>query len=67
VFIGASNELGELESGLAAAAIGPVAAAAVGGLASIAVVAGCAVLAPQLRDLDRFEDLLPDTHARPAA
>jgi MFS family permease len=67
VFIGASNELGELESGLAAAAIGPVAAAAAGGLASIAVVAGCAVLAPQLRDLDRFEDLLPDTHARPAA
>jgi MFS family permease len=67
VFIGASNELGELESGLAAAAIGPVAAAAVGGLASIAVVAGCAVLAPQLRDLDRFEDLLPDTHARPPA
>jgi MFS family permease len=39
VFIGASNELGEFESGLAAAAVGPVAAVVLGGIGTIAVVA----------------------------
>ncbi len=38
VFIGASNELGEFESGLAAAAVGPVAAVVLGGIGTIAVV-----------------------------
>jgi MFS family permease len=59
VFIGASNELGELESGLAAEALGPVRAAALGGFGSLLVVAGAARFAPKLVGLDRFTDLQP--------
>ncbi len=59
VFIGASNELGELESGLAAEAFGPVRAAALGGFGSLLVVAGAAKFAPKLVGLDRFADLQP--------
>lgn len=57
VFIGASNELGELESGLAAAALGPVGAAALGGFGSLLVVAVVAVAAPRLRRLDHYGEL----------
>lgn len=57
VFIGASNQLGELESGLTASWWGAVPAVAVGGAASLGVVALSALLAPALRDLDRVEDL----------
>ena len=39
VFIGASNELGEFESGVLAAAVGPVAAVVLGGIGTIAVAA----------------------------
>ncbi len=55
VFIGISNEVGELESGLAAAAIGTVPAVVVGGLGTLAVVAAGWVLAPALRDVDRLD------------
>jgi MFS family permease len=55
VFIGASNELGEMESGLAAAWLGTVPAVVVGGLASIAVTAVIAALFPTLRRTDRLE------------
>lgn len=48
VFIGASNELGEFESGLAAAALGPVAAVVLGGVGTIAVVALWIRLFPDL-------------------
>jgi len=37
IFIGASNQLGEFESGATAALMGPVAAALVGGLGTLAV------------------------------
>ena len=37
IFIGASNQLGEFESGATAALMGPVAAALVGGLGTIGV------------------------------
>jgi hypothetical protein len=57
VFIGASNELGEMESGFLAAAIGPVAAAAAGGVGAIVVAAVVALASPALRKLERFEDL----------
>lgn len=57
VFIGASNELGEMESGLLAEGIGPVRAAAFGGLASIVVVAVTAVVVPSLRRLDRYAEI----------
>lgn len=51
VFICASNELGAFESGLVAAWIGAVPCVVVGGCATLAIVAGTALLAPQLRRL----------------
>ncbi len=52
LFIGASNQLGEFESGFAAALLGAVGAALFGGVASIVVVGIWAVLFPQLRKAD---------------
>lgn len=56
VFIGASNELGEFESGLTAAWLGPVAAVVVGGVGTCVVVALWAVLFPSLRKIDRLTE-----------
>ena len=54
VFIGASNELGEFESGVTAAWFGTVRAVVVGGIATL-VVAGCwARWFPELRTMDRL-------------
>lgn len=53
VFVGASNELGEWESGLTAAWLGVVPAAVLGGVGTIAVVGVCALAFPGLRRLDR--------------
>lgn len=55
VFIGASNELGELESGLLAAAVGPVAAVVLGGVGSLVVVVVTLLVARDLRRLDSLE------------
>lgn len=55
VFIGISNEIGELESGLAAAAFGAVPAVLLGAVGTLAVVTGGWFLAPDLRDVDRLE------------
>jgi MFS family permease len=52
LFIGASNQLGEFESGVAAAILGPVGAALFGGCAALVVVACSALLFPQLRKAD---------------
>ncbi len=60
VFIGASNELGAFESGVAAALIGAVPAVVLGGVASIAVAAVWAWRFPELRRIDRFDDLSPE-------
>ena len=49
VFIVASNELGEMESGLAAALIGTVPAIVAGGVGTVLVVAVCAIAFPALR------------------
>src|SRR6476469_6629099 len=65
VFIGASNELGAFESGVAAALIGAVPAVVVGGAASIVVALVWAWKFPALRRIDRFEDI--DTPAVPPA
>ena len=54
VFIGASNELGGFESGVAAWLLGPVGAVVFGGLGTIAVVAITAWKIPQLRRLGRI-------------
>jgi MFS family permease len=55
LFIGASNELGEFESGVTARILGPVVAAVFGGVASVAVTALWARLFPTLRRVDRLE------------
>jgi hypothetical protein len=60
VFIGASNELGAFESGVAAALLGAVPAVVLGGAASIAVAAIWAWRFPSLREIDRFEDIQVD-------
>jgi MFS family permease len=58
VFIGASNELGEFESGLTAAWFGLVPAIVVGGVVTLAVtVLWAGVLFPQLWRLQTFEQL----------
>ena len=61
VFIGASNEVGQFESGLTAQWFGAVPAVVLGGLGSIAIVALWSVLFPQLRRVDRLsaEELAP--------
>jgi predicted MFS family arabinose efflux permease len=54
VFIGASNELGEFESGVTAAWFGTVPAVLVGGVATIVVAGAWSWLFPSLRTLQRF-------------
>ncbi|AKF03882.1 MFS transporter [Sandaracinus amylolyticus] len=56
VFIGASNELGELESGVTAAWLGTVPAVVLGGVGTLLVTVIWAFLFPQLRDVDRPEE-----------
>lgn len=55
VFIVASNELGEFESGVTAAWFGTVPAVVLGGLGTLTVVALWAWLFPQLRRVDTLE------------
>jgi len=55
VFIGASNELGEFESGVVARILGPVGAAVFGGVGALTVTALWAKLFPDLRRADRLE------------
>ena len=59
VFIGASNEIGGLESGVAARFLGPVIAVVAGGIGSILVVTGIALRWPELRRLHSLTDLEP--------
>jgi MFS family permease len=54
LFIGASNELGEFESGVTARLFGPVLAAALGGVASLFVTGLWARFFPALRKVDRL-------------
>jgi len=57
LFIGASNELGEFESGLTAALFGTVPAVVLGGIGTLAVVAIWAKLFPPLRTVNKFSDV----------
>lgn len=54
VFIGASNELGEFESGTLAAFVGVVPAVVIGGIGTLAVIAIWGACVPALRRADRF-------------
>lgn len=55
LFIGASNELGEFESGVVARFLGPVGAALFGGVGALIVTGLWAKLFPALRKADRLE------------
>jgi MFS family permease len=55
LFVSASNELGEFESGLAARFLGPVLATVAGGIGAMAVTGVWAHLFPGLRRADRLE------------
>jgi len=59
LFIGASNELGEFESGVTARIFGPVLAAVLGGIGCLAVTGGWARLFPALRKVDRLAQAAP--------
>jgi len=54
LFVGASNELGEFETGVVARLLGPVSAAVFGGIGSMAVTGVWAGLFPALRKADRL-------------
>ncbi len=64
VFIGASNELGAFESGVAGQVLGASAAIVVGGAATLVVVVIWWFGFTALRDVDRFSDITPGS-ARP--
>jgi hypothetical protein len=49
LFIGASNEFGEFESGVVASFLGPVLAVASGGVGTILVVIATALIWPEIR------------------
>ncbi len=55
LFIGASNELGEFETGMVARLLGPVGAAIFGGVGSLIVTAGWSQLFPALRKADGLD------------
>jgi MFS family permease len=54
VFIGASNELGAFESGVAGQVLGAPAAVVLGGAATLAIAGGYWTVFPSLRRVDRF-------------
>lgn len=56
MFIGASNELGEFESGVTAKWLGTVRAVVLGGFATLIVVSSYMKIFPELRKLDRFPE-----------
>ena len=55
VFIGASNQIGEFESGVVAAWLGPVAAVVLGGLGTLVVVGLWMRIFPSLAQRDRLD------------
>ncbi|HUE24199.1 MAG TPA: MFS transporter [Bryobacteraceae bacterium] len=55
LFIGASAELGEFETGVVARLLGPVGAAIFGGLGSLAVTGAWSWMFPSLRKADRLD------------
>jgi hypothetical protein len=57
LFIGASNELGEMESGATAAWLGSIEAVVVGGIGTLVVMGLWLWIFPPLRRVDRLEDL----------
>jgi hypothetical protein len=52
IFIGSSNEIGEMESGITARLMGLIPSVAFGGCMTVLVVSGIMFLAPKLRKLN---------------
>jgi MFS family permease len=67
IFIGASNELGEFESGITAQWLGAVPAVVLGGLGTIAVTVLWASMFPELRNADRLRGTLRRPGEQPSA
>jgi len=63
IFVGSSNEIGALESGVAAKLVGLVPAVVFGGVASLAVVVLIGWRVPRLRRLGRIDELTPQQQA----
>ena len=61
VFVGASNELGAFESGVAGGLLGVAGAVVFGGVGTLVVVVAWWLLFPELRSIDRFVQVRPDT------
>jgi hypothetical protein len=59
VFIGASNELGSFESGVAAALLGATPAVVAGGVVTIVLALVWGRLFPDLANVDRLQDVRP--------
>jgi MFS family permease len=59
MFVGASNELGEFESGVTARWFGLVPAVVLGGVVTLLVVASYLKVFPELRSMDRFKRKTP--------
>ena len=57
LFIGASNELGEFESGITAALLGTVPAVVLGGIGTLVVVAALDEAVPGAARVDRLQDV----------
>jgi hypothetical protein len=55
IFIGTSNELGALESGLTAALFGPVISVVAGGIGTILVVLGVSTVWPETRKIGALD------------
>jgi MFS family permease len=60
LFIGASNELGEFESGVTAAWFGTVPSVVIGGLGTLVVVLLWMVMFPDLRKVNRVSDVISE-------
>ena len=54
LFIGASNELGEFETGVVARLLNPIGAAVFGGVGSLVVTGAWSRMFPSLRKADRL-------------
>jgi hypothetical protein len=67
IFIGASNQLGEFESGAVAAVLGPVGSVLVGGMGTLLVAGLWMRMFPLLRQRERLtSDAQPEVGTRPA-
>ncbi len=59
LFVGASNELGEFESGVTATWFGTVPAVVIGGIGTLVIVAVWYRMFPSLREVDRLSEVTP--------